>query len=96
MLDRIASSYRRSLSLQQLTSLAKTCLKNAHNADDPHIALAHCQDAEGYLSQAKRTVGNDRNKMVVEGIAAAYIELGKLLESYGLNKKAEACFKETG
>jgi uncharacterized protein HemY len=89
-----ASSYRGSLSQQQLRKIAKTYLENARNEEDPRIALVYCHHAEETLSQAKKAGKNAINKTVVEGIIATYVELGRLFESHGQDRKAEACMNE--
>jgi hypothetical protein len=90
----IVSSPRGSLSPQKVLELANVYLENAFNTTDPDIALVLCHDTEVTLSQAKKAVKHDKNQTVTEGIAIAYIGLGKLLESSGHVRGAEASFKK--
>jgi hypothetical protein len=74
--------------------LANIYLENAFNATDPDIALVLCHDTEMSLSQAKKSVKQDKSPTVTGGIATAYIGLGKLLENRGQVNGAEASFKK--
>jgi hypothetical protein len=90
----IVSSPRGSLLPQKALDLANIYLENAFNANDSDIALVLCHDTEVSLHQAKKHVKRDENRTVAEGIATAYIGLGKLLESLHQVKGAQASFKE--
>jgi hypothetical protein len=90
----IVSSPRGSLSPQKALQLANIYLENAFNATDPDIALVLCHDTQVSLSQAKKPVKRDKDQTVTEGIAIAYIGLGKLLERYGYVSEAEVSFKK--
>jgi hypothetical protein len=90
----IVSSPRGSLSPQKALELANIYLENAFNTTDSDIALILCHDTEVSLYQAKKSVENDKNQTVTKGIATAYIGLGKLLESRGHVKGAQASFKK--
>ncbi|KAF9965056.1 hypothetical protein BGZ65_000906, partial [Modicella reniformis] len=77
---------RNAFSLQQSLELTNAYLENAYKANDHDIALVLCHDAENALSQAKNASKKDRTHPVDEkdqvlrdGIATAYIDLGKLL-----------------
>ncbi|KAK3821637.1 MAG: WD40-repeat-containing domain protein [Benniella sp.] len=85
---------RGSLSSQQTLELANVYLEGAFNAIDSDIALVLCHDTEVSLSQAKKSAKEDKNPAVTEGIATAYIGLGKLLESFHQVTGAQANFKK--
>lgn len=87
------SSPRDSLSPQQTLDLANIYLENASNAPDPDIALVLCYDTEVSLSRARTTVKHTKNPTLIEGIATAYISLGKLLESRGHGSEAQTIYK---
>jgi hypothetical protein len=89
----IISSPRGSLSAQQSLEMANAYLENATNATDPDITLVYCHDIEVSLSQAKKGTNHDV-PAAREGIAAAYIDLGRLLQSRGRNREAQASFKK--
>ncbi|KAG0201167.1 hypothetical protein BGX31_003873, partial [Mortierella sp. GBA43] len=90
------------LSLHQALELCNVYLEGAFKTNDRDIALLLCHDAEIALFQAK-----DANKKMVDqpkdsryqiwlnGIAAAYIDLGKLLELQGYSDKAELIRKKS-
>lgn len=90
----IVSSPRGSLSPQQALKLANVYLENACNVSDLEIALVLCHDAEVSLSQAKKTAKNGDNRSVLDGIATAYIGLGKLLETRGHGNEAQVSYKK--
>ncbi|KAK3821885.1 MAG: WD40-repeat-containing domain protein [Benniella sp.] len=83
---------------QQFLDLANLYLEQAFGASDPDIALELCRHAEDSLSKAKKTAKktakNTRNQAMVQGIAYAYISLGKLLESRGFVDGARAILKK--
>ncbi|KAF9350341.1 hypothetical protein BGX34_001272, partial [Mortierella sp. NVP85] len=79
---------------QQFLNLANLYLEQAFSTSDPGIALELCRHAEDSLSKAKKTVKNAHNQAAVEGIANAYIGLGKFLESCGHADGAKAIFKK--
>ncbi|KAK3807796.1 MAG: WD40-repeat-containing domain protein [Benniella sp.] len=89
----IISSPRSSLSAQQSLEMANAYLENATKATDPDIMLVYCHDIEVSLSQAKKGTNHDV-PTVREGIAAAYIDLGRLLQGRGHNREAQASFKK--
>jgi hypothetical protein len=76
--------------------LANVYLETAFNTTDSEIALVLCHDTEVSLSQARKSVQNqnDKGPIVTEGIATAYIGLGKLLESRGYVGGAQASLKK--
>jgi len=90
----IVSSPRASLSPQKALELASVYLETAFNATDSDIALVLCHDTEMTLSQARKSVKHDKSSTVVQGVATAYIGLGKLLESRGHVGGAQASFKK--
>jgi hypothetical protein len=90
----ISSSPRGTLSPQQVLNLAKIYLDNACKTNDPDIAMVLCHDTEVSLTHAKKNVKHTRNQSLTEGIAGAYIDLGKLLESRGHFNGAQANFKK--
>jgi hypothetical protein len=90
----IVPSSRGSLAPQQFLELANVYLENAFGANDPDIVLELCRNAEESLSKARKAVKQAHNQAVVDGIATAYIGLGKLLESHGHVSGAQASFKK--
>ncbi|KAF9925808.1 hypothetical protein BGZ65_007563, partial [Modicella reniformis] len=89
------------LSLQQSLELTNVYLENAYKTTDHNIALVLCHDAEASLSQAKIAARKNRihpkdsaNQVLREGIIAAYIDLGKLLETQGYQVEAEMICKK--
>ncbi|KAF9348022.1 hypothetical protein BGX34_002748, partial [Mortierella sp. NVP85] len=90
----IVSSPRGSLSPTRALELANLYLETAFNATDPEIALVLCHDTEVSLSQVRKSVKYDKNPAVVQGVAAAYVGLGKLLESRGHVGSAQTSFKK--
>lgn len=89
----IVSSPRGSLSSQQALDLANIYLENATKTTDQDIALVLCHDTEVSLSQAKKAVKQAEAQTMIQGIATAYIGLGKLLESLNHASEAQASFK---
>ncbi|KAG0228903.1 hypothetical protein BGX31_006418 [Mortierella sp. GBA43] len=85
------------LSSRKVLELVNFYLENARNAVDPDIALVMCHEAAALLSQAKRHSDNQAehpdNQAVIEGIAMAYADLGKQLESRGNDSEAQAMYK---
>ncbi|KAG0220789.1 hypothetical protein BGX31_010532, partial [Mortierella sp. GBA43] len=78
------------LSLQQALELTNVYLENAYKMKDPRIALVLCHNAEVALSQAKKA--NKKYKALpddtecqslYQGVAMAFIDLGKYLERRG-------------
>jgi hypothetical protein len=82
------------LTPQYFLELANFHLENAFSANNPDIALELCRHAEDSLSKAQKAVKDAHNQIVVEGIANAYIGLGKFLESRGHADGAKAIFKK--
>ncbi|KAK3807695.1 MAG: WD40-repeat-containing domain protein [Benniella sp.] len=74
--------------------LANIYLDHAEKAQDPDIALVLCHDAEVSLFQAKRAAKHGDDLAVRQGIATAYIELGRALELRGHRNEAQAIFKK--
>jgi hypothetical protein len=90
----IVPSARGSLSPHQSLDLANIYLENACNANDPDIVLALCHDTEVSLSHAKRAAKHAENQTLNRGMAIAYIDLGKLLESRGHSSEAQVSYKK--
>jgi hypothetical protein len=90
----IVSSPRGSLSPTKALELANLYLETAFNATDSEIALVLCHDTEVSLSQVRKSVKHDKNPTVIQGVATAYIGLGKLLENRGHVGSAQASFKK--
>lgn len=91
----IVSSPRGSLSPQQALELANIYLENACSTSDSDIALVLCHDAEVSLSQAKKSARQSAdNQTVMDGIATAYVGLGKHLEARGHGSEAQASYKK--
>lgn len=94
MFGGIITSPRGSLSPQQALDLARVYLEYACKATDAKIALVLCHDTEVSLSQAKRTAKHAKDNTVNDGVATAYIDLGKLLHSRSYHNEAQASFKK--
>jgi hypothetical protein len=87
---KIVPSHLGALSLKQALELTNLYLENAYKIADHDIALVLCHEAEVALSQAKsankkiHAPPEDTHYQVLrDGVAAAYIDLGKLLERKG-------------
>ncbi|KAF9931765.1 hypothetical protein BGZ65_004738, partial [Modicella reniformis] len=97
----IVPSHLSTLSPHQSLELTNVYLENAYKTMDKGIALVLCRDAEATLIQAKsatkkhpihlKDVGS---KILKEGIASAYIDLGKLLHGHGYRVEAQAICKK--
>jgi hypothetical protein len=102
MLSRsIVPAPKSALSLKQALELSNFYLESAYRTTDHDIALVLCHDAEVALSQAKSAnkkvathPGDVEYQMLRDGVAAAYIDLGKLLESQGCQDVAQAICKK--
>ncbi|KAG0207022.1 hypothetical protein BGX31_002634, partial [Mortierella sp. GBA43] len=86
----------------QSLDLCNLYLENAYKAPDNDIALVLCRDSEVALSQVKSANKRDpirpdhtEYQLLRDGIAAAYIDLGKLLERKGYPKESLAFCKKT-
>jgi len=90
----IVPSSRGSLAPQDFLELTNIYLEKAFSANNPDIVLELCRKAEDSLSKARKAVKQAHNQAVVDGIAAAYIGLGKLLESHGHVSAAQASYKK--
>jgi hypothetical protein len=86
------------LSLQQALDLTNVYLECAYKAKDSTIAMEFCHNAEAALSQAKKMdsshPGDTSYQSIREGVAMAYIDLGKCLDSRGYQSEAIAFRKE--
>jgi hypothetical protein len=76
-------------------------LENAYRTKDPEVGMVLCRDAEIALSQAKRATkkhpayANDiMYQTQREGVATAYIDLGKYLSRRGYQTEATAICKK--
>jgi hypothetical protein len=90
----IVTSPRGTLSPSQALELARVYLENANQMEDAKISLVLCHDTEVSLSQAKRTAKHANDPTLKEGIANAYIGLGKLLHDRGHHVEAQTSFKK--
>ena len=99
----IVPSNLRSLSLKQALELTNLYLENAYkiHVKDPDIALVLCHEAEAALSQGKSAnkkypahPSDTGHQALREGMATAYIDLGKLLEKRGYQGEAQAILKK--
>lgn len=85
---------------QKDLELANALLESAWKTEDREIALVICSDAQDKLSRVKRATKrallhptSDKDESLREGIASAYIELGKLLDMLGQGDKAQVNYK---
>ncbi|KAF9347363.1 hypothetical protein BGX34_003200 [Mortierella sp. NVP85] len=90
------------LSLKQALELTNLYLENAYRTADHDIALVLCHEAEAALSQAKSAnkkihapPGDTHYQVLRDGVAAAYIDLGKLLERQGHPDLAHSICKKS-
>jgi hypothetical protein len=97
----IVPSHLSALSLQQSLELTNMYLANAYSTKDNDLALVLCHDAEIALSQAKSASKeypahpkDTRYQMLREGVAAAFIDLGRLMERQGYQEKARTICKK--
>ncbi|KAF9931591.1 hypothetical protein BGZ65_004811 [Modicella reniformis] len=97
----IVPSHLSVLSLQQSLELTNVYLENAYKTNDKDVALVLCHDAEVALTQAKNATKKIETQPKDAGdqslrkdVAAAYIDLGKLLESQGYQNEAKALCKK--
>jgi len=97
----VTPSHLSALSLQQALELSNIYLENAYRTSDRNIALVLCREAEVALSQAKSankkypTHPDDPGHQALrEGVATAYVDLGKLLGRRGFQSEARAICKK--
>ncbi|KAG0234727.1 hypothetical protein BGX31_004466 [Mortierella sp. GBA43] len=97
----IVPSHLGSLSPQQSLQLTYVYLECASKTKNHDIALVLCHDAEVTLSQARNGTKkppllpkDTGDQAVRRGIAAAYIDLGKLLANRGYSNEAQASYKK--
>jgi hypothetical protein len=97
----IVPSNLSALSLQQALELSNIYLDNAYRTKDHDVALMLCHDAEVALAQAKRAnrkypvhPKDAGYQALLDGVAAAYIDLGKIMESQGYQQEAQAICKK--
>ncbi|KAG0006776.1 hypothetical protein BGZ65_003913 [Modicella reniformis] len=99
----IVPSPKTDLSLRQALEITDIYLKNASKSKDQDIALILCHDAEVALAQAKSASKkvlthpkDDEEKDLREGMAAAYINIGNLLELQEYRDEAQLIYKKAG
>ncbi|KAK3805020.1 MAG: autophagy protein Apg9-domain-containing protein [Benniella sp.] len=90
----VVSSPRDILLPTHALELANIYLENARRATDPYVALTLCHDTEVSLSQTKGPSKRHELQVVREGVATAYIKLGRLLNTHGRRDEAQACYKK--
>jgi hypothetical protein len=90
----IVSSPRGNLSLPHVLDLANIYLENASKAQHPDIALVLCHDTELALSQARKAAKRIKDQTLLQGIATAYMELGRELENRGHSNEAQESYKK--
>ncbi|KAG0246783.1 hypothetical protein BGX31_009030 [Mortierella sp. GBA43] len=103
MLSRsIVPTPKGALSLKQALELCNLHLENAYKTTDHDIVLLLCHDAEGALLQAKNARKLDpihpdhvEYQGLCNGIATAYIDLGKRLERQGYQKESQAICRKS-
>jgi hypothetical protein len=90
------------LTPQQVQQLTDTYFENAFKAIDHDVILVLCHNAETILSQAKGTTRkasgaptDNEDQTMREVIAAAYLNIGKLLENQGYQTEAQTFFKKS-
>ncbi|KAG0212617.1 hypothetical protein BGX31_001446, partial [Mortierella sp. GBA43] len=95
MFSSVVPSLLGTLTLQQALELANVYLENAYKLKDPRIALVLCQNAEVALSQAKKAnkkysalPDDTEYQSLYQGVAMAFIDLGKYLERRGYRNEA--------
>ncbi|KAG0219606.1 hypothetical protein BGX31_011257, partial [Mortierella sp. GBA43] len=94
MYGQIITSPRGNLTLHQSLQLASFFLEHAAKTQDSDIALVFCHETEVSLSQTKKAARNADDATVQRRIGTAYIGLGRILESRGLEKEAKAIYKK--
>ncbi|KAG0227431.1 hypothetical protein BGX31_007005 [Mortierella sp. GBA43] len=101
MFRNIVPSHLSSLSLQQALELTNVYLENAYRTKDLDVALVLCHEAEAALTQAKTAhkkypahSSDTGYQHLREGLAAAYIDLGKYLDRRGYQKEGTAICKK--
>jgi hypothetical protein len=89
------------LSLHQALELTNVYLENAYKMKDAKVALALCHDAEVALSQVKRAnkkypshPDDPGYQILRQGVATAYVDLGKYLDGRGYANEATAIYKK--
>ncbi|KAF9358386.1 hypothetical protein BGX34_008952 [Mortierella sp. NVP85] len=97
----IVPSHLNALSLEQALELSNIYLENAYRTTDNDIALVLCHETKVALSQAKSANKkypahpNDvKHQGLRKRMAAAYIDLSKLLERRGHQGEARAIFRK--
>jgi tetratricopeptide (TPR) repeat protein len=97
----IVPSQLGTLSLQQALELTNVYLENAYKMKDSKVALALCHNAEVALLQAKKAnkkypshPEDSGYQLLRQGVATAYVDLGKYLHSRGYATEAIAIYKK--
>ncbi|KAF9983082.1 hypothetical protein BGZ65_002197 [Modicella reniformis] len=88
---RIFSSTRGTLSPQQWLELSNIYLENVSKATDNATALVLCYNTKVALSRARKGAKRTKDQAVRNGIAMAYINLGKVLKSQGRLSEEKTC-----
>ncbi|KAK3821629.1 MAG: hypothetical protein J3Q66DRAFT_427008 [Benniella sp.] len=84
----------RGTSLQHALDLTNIYLDEASKTQHPDIAFVLCHNAEIAISQAKKAAKHIEDQTARQGIAIAYIELGKELDDRGYGSEAQASYKK--
>jgi hypothetical protein len=98
----IVPAFKGALSLHQALELSSVYLEGAFKTTDHDIALLLCGNAEAALSHARNAdkkfpehLKNARYEKWRSEIAAAFIDLSKLLQFQGYGDEAELMCKKT-
>ncbi|KAG0004609.1 hypothetical protein BGZ65_000060, partial [Modicella reniformis] len=97
----IVPSTKSTLSSLQALDLSNVYLENAFKARDNGIALVLCHDAEATLYQvsstSKKALTHPKDaeeQALREGVAAAFIDIGNLIEIQGYRDEAQVLYKK--
>jgi len=94
MFGTVIPSTLSSLSPEQALELANVYLEKGYSARDPDVAFVLCHETEASLLHAKKAARSAKNQTVIEGIATAYIDLGRLLEIHKHGNESQAIYKK--
>ncbi|KAG0214888.1 hypothetical protein BGX31_000975, partial [Mortierella sp. GBA43] len=90
----LISSPRGKLSQQQSLELAHAFLEGAGKVHDRDVVLVLCHETEAALFHAKKAAKRADNPTARDGIATAYIRLGRVLESHEYRSEAQTIYKK--
>jgi lipoprotein NlpI len=95
----IVPSPKAALSLHEVLQLTDIYLESAHRVTSNNVTLVLCHNAEVALSQVKSTSkksssSDPEEQATCQKMAAAYYNLGKLLENLGHQDEAETFYKK--